>query len=202
MDPGVEISIEYGELPEKEEDERRNRYPPDPSDLIPDEVKLTPEEQKELDDRPILVDYRIYSNAQFALRLSIAKKIWRYHRDSQTKDIKRILDMYPCWGFYRHSGFPVRITGVGLLGVLNANKSRFRGQEWSAYATECAENTTEPKHQLIPTKALRRVEKWTADDLRKIKLNTHSGAFVDPLGSVLFEFYATHKVNDAVVIKQ
>ncbi len=138
---------------------------------------LSEQEVAEIKTRPVGLGYVIYSEAQFQLRLSAAKKIWEGYVPSVPSQFVEAYATHPPWAFYTNAdgNIPRRVHGVDLTmdGVnMKVVSALFFMVNDVIGGVGMAD--------------LKRVDRWSDDHLMKILSGPSPGAFTDPLGFVLF----------------
>ena len=155
--------------------------------VLTDTVPMTVAERRELEQRPIGSGFRVLTDSEFTLRLSIAQK-------QQTKELgyeqvpawaKEILMEHPKLGFYRYTDSQGnkrchRIYGVYAGPATTESNEHAKGV--------CGLMVMDGGFQVVlistSDKGIERVNHWSSDDLTAIQhLNdVDYSLFIDPLG--------------------
>jgi len=153
--------------------------------MLPGGFALTPEEQAELQARPIgEPQWRGLTDAQIALRIEIGKKFQAYANSTDPTMAPRyrvIYDKCPMWGFYESAETadawpPRRAYGV-CIG---------EGGEERLHAATLMMAVNNKILDGIPVTALRRVDRWSPQTIQRMRCGMYRGIGIweDPLGFV------------------
>ena len=141
--------------------------------------KLTLEEINELEQHPITSSYTKFTDDEFNIRLSIAKKIckWLLNEDPDiTAEFKTIYEKYPMWGFYTDGVCAKRSFGVGINNTENKNVLYTQSAHVPFDNITIGGTTTENLVQ---------VNQWSEDIIKHILLTPNPGCYIDPLGFMI-----------------
>lgn len=142
---------------------------------------LTPEEQAELQVRPISLGWQNFTKEQLRLRKEIGKKIWDnlVQMDTEMPDwAKQGYEKCPPWAFFTDaSNIPIR----RVYGVMGDNHMH-------AVSAMMAFNNDVIGG--IPCDELTQIDDWDDHMKNKLQLTPTPGLFLDPLGFI--EFIRAH----------
>lgn len=139
--------------------------------------RLSPEQRKELADRPFGTQFTDFTESQLNMRIEIGKIFWNLMSEmdsSLTEEMKAIYEKYPLWAFYTDEDEVVikRSFGVGV----------YENGHPCLHTMTCMIMFTNETVGGTPVENVIRTDRWNADQLDRIKLNNAPGMFCDPLG--------------------
>lgn len=157
------------------------------------DLGLTEEEQRELDTNPVSPEFVPSTPEQFALRLSIAKKLCAYALDNDptlTADMRAIYEMYPMWGFYETAANRSDDATAAALPRRSYGVFKFAD---SGNGEEVAGLYMVTAHFFwvndvvggVPASKMVRVEQWSETSKTIIATCGAPGTFLDPLGFLI-----------------
>lgn len=141
---------------------------------------LTDAEREELKARPISEEWTEFTEEQLKVRVGIAEKYCQFFLDNDhdaSEEAKQQYRDWPMWCFYRDTsgGNPKRSYGVCTYADGTAG----------LHTVSCHIAFTNDIIGGTPVSQLTKVDRWTADDLVSIQLNSSPGIFADPLGFMI-----------------